>query len=159
MKKGKNILIFVLINIIIIGVTVIAPLIPAFNFYNVYHNEDIPSNVRVETDVGNVTVFFDSFRTVVNDLQTQEGKEAFSKILGIMMFERGEILYDDFVFVYVMLGFVTGILSIIIGIILKYKCENKIYAKSFIIAGMLVVIFYIFILSILLQKNVYYSLY
>lgn len=158
MEKAKKVIIFILINIFILGITVIMPLIPAFEFYNVYHYEDIPSNVKVETDVGIQTSFFASFRTVVNDLNTQEGKEAFSKALGIMMFERGDILYENFVCVYLMLGFITGIMTIIIGIMLKYKSKNKIYAISVIVAGMLVVIFYIFLLSILLQKNTYYGL-
>lgn len=154
MDKAKKVVIFVLINIFILGITVVMPLIPAFEFYNVYHYEDIPSNVSGSTR----NLFFDYFRTVVNDLNTQEGKEAFSKALGIMMFERGDILYENFVCVYLMFGFITGIMTIIIGILLKYKSNNKIYAISFIVAGMLVVISYIFFLSILLQKNTYYGL-
>ena len=42
--------------------------------------------------------------------------------------------------------------------VLKYKSTNKIYSKAFITAGVIVVIVYIYLLSILLQKNVGYVL-
>lgn len=149
MKKAKLILIFVLINIIIVGVTVFLPIIPALNFYRAYHY-DIPNNENSN--------FVENASIAIEDLQTQEGKEAFAKYIGYMIFDREEILYGSFSWVYIMLGMFVGAFVIIIGIILKYKSSNKIYSKAFITAGIIVVIAYIFILSILLQEDVYYTL-
>ena len=150
MKKGKDILIFVLINIIVIVLTVILPLVPAFNCYKAYHHD--------VQKVGENS-FAENIGIVAKELETQDTKDSLWAIIEHGVENRGEVFYDGFVCVYVMLGIMLGIASIVIGLILKYKSQNKIYSIAFITAGMLVVVLYIFILSILLQKNVYYSLY
>lgn len=158
MEKGKKIIIFLLINVLIIGITVAIPLIPTYKFYNAYHY-DIPNNILMQDDEGrNMSAQGYYSTTTIKDLQTQEGKTAFSKLLKLVMFERGDIMYNNFVFVYIMFGLLIGVIAISFGIYLKYKSKNKIYAVSFIVAGIIVIIAYILQLSILLQQNVFYSL-
>lgn len=149
MKNGKNILIFVIINIIVISIAVILPMVPVYKLYGAYHY-DMPK-------VGESS-FSQNVGTVVKELDTQESKTAFNDAIIYGVNNRGDVFYDNFVVVYIMLGILLGISLISIGLILKYKCENKIYSNAFITAGVIVVIVYILILSILLQKNVYYSI-
>ena len=148
MKNGKNILIFILINVLVILVTIVMPFIPATKIYNAYHHE-LPK-------VGNNS-FAQNMGIIVKQLDTVEQKVALTDMLRFGVVDRGEIFYNNFVWLYIMFGIMLGVLIIALGIVLKYKSENKIYSKAFITAGIIVVIVYIFILSILLQKNVFYA--
>lgn len=149
MKKGKNILIFVLINIIVIATGVVIPAIPAYKAYSAYHL-NIPK-------VGKQS-FAQNIGDVLRETDTYEARVAFNDAMWWIDHNRAEMFIDGFTFAYVMLGMLVGISVFVIGLILRYKCKNTIYSKAFITAGVLVVILYIYFLSILLQKNVAYTL-
>lgn len=154
MKKGKNILIFVLINIIAIGIAVILPAIPAHNFLAAY-NFELPSNEKVVLENGIPTnSFAANFGIVRKELQTQESLEALGDLMTLVSIERGDTMLVGFTWAFIMFGVIVGLLLITLGIILKYKAKNKIYSKAFIIAGIIVIIAYIFFLSALPIENI-----
>lgn len=148
MEKRKDILIFILINVIAISLTVIISLIPTLNFYKAYHY-DIPY-------VGGKS-FVDHAITMNAEFETQEAKEAFTYYTTFLDKNRSDIFYESYTWIYIGYGMLIGALLITIGIILKYKTSKTIYSKAFITAGVIIIIAFILILSILLQKNVYYS--
>lgn len=149
MEKGKNILIFILINIILVGITAVVPAFPAYKAYSAYHL-NIPK-------VGEQS-FAQNLGDVVRELDTQEARESLTDALKWIEHNRSEMFLSGFTFVYVMLGILVGVAVITIGIMLRYKSKNSIYSKAFITAGMIIIIAYIFFLSILLNKNVSYTL-
>ena len=133
MKKGKKIFIFTLINIIVILVAVVIPFIPAIKMYNAYHYE-IPK-------VGNNS-FVQNMGVVVKQLDTQEEKIALTDFINFGIVNRGEMFYNNFVWLYIMFGVIIAVLIITLGIVLKYKCENKIYLQFLLINS---IIYYSFI--------------
>lgn len=153
MKKIKQILICTLISIIIIGVAIGLPLIPAINTYKAY-NFDIPSNIPAKTENGiETTMFFASLTTVAKNLQTEDGKDALHDIVYLMGEERTEIFCKNFLYIYIPFGIILGILVVMIGIIFKYKYNKGIFFKSFIISGIMVILLYIVISYFVIKNN------
>lgn len=146
MEKFKNAAILVLIVVISIVVAVIIPAIPAYKFYQA-DQFIIPSNVRTYRANAPMSKYMADFVQVRENLQTQEAKDTFEDYTKLWT-ERGEISFLSVKWLYVILGITVGVLVIAIGIILKYKSSKRIYSLSFILSGILIVIFYIFIFSV-----------
>lgn len=134
MKIAKNIIIFLLINLVILGSTVIVP------FYFLYEFSSanawiIPENTKEEFQGHQVNKFIASAVKISESLD-KEGKETFSEYLRLSD-AKEKACYYKLRSMYIIAETLLLIAIIIIGIMTKYLSKKKVYWMSIVFSGTL----------------------
>lgn len=142
MKKVKKVIIFIVINVVMLAITIGIPSIPSKKAYDV-NMLRTPSSAELAKSSGkhvyeNIHLFWKIARTLEGD-----EKDIYNSLLKIVFNERPELSLKYASQSYLLFGSIIGVFGIVIGIILRYKSKNHVYANAFILSGIITIVYYI----------------